>query len=85
MRKKSLKVSLGKVGFHFFQVQVGRTPRPSIRVMNYDFRPNTGKRPFSQALINVSSIGDAQRRPNIVFTGDVIVEPQPQQQLRVVK
>ena len=69
MRKKSLKVSLGKVGFHFFQLKIGRTPRPSIRVMNYDFRPNTGKKPFSQALVNVSAIGDAQRHPVIAFKG----------------
>ena len=75
MRKKSLKVSMGKVGFHFFQVRVGKTPRPSIRVMNYDFRPNTGKRPFTQALVDVSSIGDAQRRPTIAWENVVAAEP----------
>ena len=82
MQKRNVKVSMGKTGFHFFQVKVANTPRPSIRVMNYDFRPNTGKKPFTQALINVSAIGDAQRRPVIEFAGDVeIVPAQPVLQL----
>ncbi|AUJ64659.1 hypothetical protein B9057_10250 [Aestuarium zhoushanense] len=86
MRKKSLKVSLGKVGFHFFQLKIGRTPRPSIRVMNYDFRPNTGKKPFSQALVNVSAIGDAQRHPVLAFKGEVVSrEVIEQPALRLVK
>lgn len=86
MRKKSLKVSLGKVGFHFFQLKIGRTPRPSIRVMNYDFRPNTGKKPFSQALVNVSAIGDAQRHPVLAFKCEVVSrEVIEQPALRLVK
>ncbi|WP_194096247.1 hypothetical protein [Marivivens aquimaris] len=90
MRKKGLKVSMGKTGFHFWQVKIGRTPAPSIRVMNYDFRPNTGKRPFSQALLNVSAIGDAQKRPTIsaeeaalvVEVEAEITQPPVQQQRR---
>ncbi|MEY2961630.1 MAG: hypothetical protein RLZ60_1460 [Pseudomonadota bacterium] len=86
MRKKSLKVSLGKVGFHFFQLKIGRTPRPSIRVINYDFRPNTGKKPFSQALVNVSAIGDAQRHPVLAFKGEVVSREMIEQPaLRLVK
>lgn len=75
MRKIGLKVSFASTGFHFWQVKIGRTPAPSIRVMNYDFRPNTGKRPFTQALVDLTALADAERRPVIPFQGEVVVAP----------
>lgn len=67
MRKTIVKANLGNTGFHFCQVKLKGTVAPSVRVMNFDFRPNTGERPFSYVAINVSAIADAQRNPVIPF------------------
>jgi len=67
MRKKSIKVSVGHTGFHFFQIHFGSTPKPSIRVMNFDMRPNSGKLPFEVGMLDVSAIDDALRNQTIAF------------------
>lgn len=75
MRKTSIKAYIKHTGFHFFQLQLRSSIKPTIRVMNYDMRPNTGKRPFEVGLIDVSVIADAQANPTIRYGERVRSEP----------
>lgn len=76
MQKRNLKVTLGQAGFNFVQVQASLTDQPALRVVNFDFRPNTGKKPFWIGPIDVAAIGQAQSQPNLPFKGKIIRRPQ---------
>ncbi len=75
MRKMSIKAYVKHTGFHFFQLQLRSSIKPTIRVMNYDMRPNTGKRPFEVGLVDVSVIADALANPKIRYGARVRSEP----------
>ena len=75
MEKRNLKVTLGQTGFNIVQVKARLSEQPTIRIVNFDFRPNIGKKPFWIGPIDVSAIGHAQATPKLPFKGKIIRRP----------
>ena len=81
MQKRSLKVTLGQTGFNLVQVKASLSASPALRIVNFDFRPNTGKKPFWIGPADIASIEHAQSTPTLPFKGKTFHRPR----LRAVK